>query len=750
MCVEMSGGRRITACLLAIVMLWAGLGCAAQTRENKKAAKTPGAARPELVLNLGHSDLLRAFTFSPDGATLASGSGDGTIKLWGVQSGDLLRTLSAHAGWVTALAMSPDGSTVASGSTDVTTKLWDVSTGTLLHTWPSQDGNVEALAIAPDGQTIACAGSFRITLWDVPTRKEIRRLHGHDYGASALAFSPDGKVLASGGEKRVGNSHEGELKLWHVQSGTLQQTLTGFDSNGKHIAFSSDGGTLAFGAIEPVPPRGDGSDITINGVAQGRSNYIIQLWDVKTAQVRQTLRGSEFSIYSLALSADGKTLVSGDMYNMVRIWDTTGAQRHAMRVGSQINPVAISPDGETVASIGQQRNDIRLSSARTGEALRVLPGRSGGVGQIVFSADGRALAHSHSTGARDSTVRVWDIRTARLMQTREVTGYVSALCFAPDRKSLMAGIGQYDGSEKPGHQVWWGNISSGVLQRWVSLPQAVLSFSPDGKTVAAGDWRAPIQLWDVSGPSGSEAKLLPLKVERGRGTRAYAVFTPDGGKVAIGGWDSAVRIWNVKTGKLAATIQDPKNTANAVEVVAFAPRSGRWATAYSWGPISLRESLQPQVTRTFGYSSVNFLAFSPDGTTLVVGNLRDNGVTLWNVASGRSERTIKDLGGTVRAVAHTPAGLVMAVSGEDGTITLWSGATGRRLVTLLILPGNQSQSSTEWIAYTPDGYYDASPGAEKFIRWRAGNEIHPAAQYRSAFHRPGLLRKALSGKNAGM
>lgn len=739
---------RMAACpiasLMTVVMLLAAGDCAAQIRDKKHPAAHPGPTRPELILNLGHGDLLRDFAFSPDGGTLASGSGDGTIKVWDVQSGSLLRTLSGHAGWVTAVAISPDGSTLVSGSTDVTTKLWDLATGRLLHTWSSGNGNVEAVAFSPDGQTVACAGSFTITLWDVPTRKQKRRLAGHDYGLSALAFSPDGRILVSGGERRADHSSAGELKFWDVQTGTLQRTVPNFDRNGIRIAFSPDGRTLAFGATERVPPRGDGTDATAEGVAQGRSNYVIHLWDVTAKQVRQTLRGAEFSIYSLAFSADGGTLVSGDMYNMVRVWDTaTGAQRHALRVGSQINPVAISPDGKTVASTGQGRGDIRLSDAETGGPLHLLPGRRGGVGQIAISPDGRTLAHSHAIGARDGTVRLWDMRTARLTQTRAVPGYVSMLFFGVNHKTLAAGIRRY-GDEKPVHQIWWWSLPSGALHRRVSQPQPVLSFAPDGRTVATGAWSGPVQLWNVFVPSGSQAKPLALKVKPGVGTSGYAVFTPDGAKVAIGGWDSAVRVWDVKSGRLAATIQDPINTANSVETVAFAPRSGRWAAGYSWGPVNLRESLQPPIKRVLGYSDPNFLAFSRDGATLIVGDRTNTAVTLWSAASGRRQRTIQGLGGPVRAVTHTPAGLVLAVLGQDGAITLWSAATGRGLVTLWILPGRQGQSSTEWIAYTPAGYYDASPGAEEFIRWRVGNKMHAAAQYRSAFHRPALLQKALS------
>ena len=94
-----------------------------------------GELRVELLRTLrGHSDAVNSVSFSPDGRILASGSSDRSVKLWDVESGEVIHLLRGHYNWVNSVSFSPDGTKVASGSWDKTVKLWDVTSGECLQT----------------------------------------------------------------------------------------------------------------------------------------------------------------------------------------------------------------------------------------------------------------------------------------------------------------------------------------------------------------------------------------------------------------------------------------------------------------------------------------------------------------------------------------------------------------------------------------------------------------------------------------
>ena len=150
-----------------------------------------------------------AVAYSPDGKTLASsGSSDGTIQLWYVDSGDLVQTLKGHTDAVTALAFAPDGKTLVSGSNDDTLRVWESLTGTLQRVLAGHGNDVKAVCFSRDGKRIASGSKdATVRLWDAKIGRFLPTLRGHYWGVETVVFAPDGNTVASGDET-------GTIQLW--------------------------------------------------------------------------------------------------------------------------------------------------------------------------------------------------------------------------------------------------------------------------------------------------------------------------------------------------------------------------------------------------------------------------------------------------------------------------------------------------------------------------------------------------------
>jgi WD40 repeat protein len=261
----------------------------------------------------GHSGEVYSVAISLDGKTLASGSFDRTIKIWNLVTGEKIRTLSGHSEAVQSVAISPNGRTLASGSLDHTVKIWNLATGELIRTLSGHSEAVQSVAISSDGRILASGGGEfttnnkdnTIKIWNLATGELIRTLAGHSYFVTSVAISPDGRTLAS-------SSFDSTIKIWNLATGEQIQYLNNYEVF-YSIAFSPDGKTLAGGT------HNGGWDYNRDG-----KGNIIKIWNLATGEKIRTLSGHPSAVRSVAISVDGRTLVSGGSDNTINIWRVSG------------------------------------------------------------------------------------------------------------------------------------------------------------------------------------------------------------------------------------------------------------------------------------------------------------------------------------------------------------------------------------------------------------------------------------------
>ena len=387
----------------------------------------------------------------------------------------------------------------------------------------------------------------------------------------------------------------------------------------------------------------------------------------------QILIGHTSSVRAVAVSADGRTAVSGGTDGTVRVWDLAGTAAPRVLTGhdGELRGVAVSADGRTAVSGGTD-GTVRVWDLAGTAAPRVLTGHDGELRGVAVSADGRTAV----SGGFDGTVRVWDLAgtAAPRVLTGHTSWWVSAVAVSADGRTAVSGS-TYEHTVL----VWdlAGTAAPRVLTGHTSGVSAV-AVSADGRTAVSGGADGTVLVWDLAGTAAPR-----VLTGHTSGVSAVAV-SPDGRTAVSGGADGTVRMWDLAGTAAPRVLTGHYVGAYGVSAVAVSA-DGRTAvsgdgdgTVRVW---DLAGTAAPGVLtgHTWGVQGV---AVSADGRTAVTGG-RDGTVRVWDLAGTPAPRVLTGHDGWVNAVAVSADGRT-AVSGDGGgTVRVWdlAGTAAPRVLT---------------------------------------------------------------------
>ncbi len=313
----------------------------------------------------GHSHLVRALRFSPDGSTLAAAGGkpavEGELVLWDAETFEHKQTIAGHDDCIYDIEYSPDGQTIATCSYDRAIKLWDAKSGEETKTLLDHVDAVYAIAFSPDGARIAsAAGDRTIKIWDAASGERIFTLSEPLDAQYSVAFHPDGSRLAAAGADKI-------IRVWQLReaSGKLVESKFSHDGAVLDLLYSQSGETL-FSTAE---------------------DKLVKAWSADDFQEQQVWGPQPDWVFSLASDSSASLLAMGCYDGTLRLYDIQSGDLLAWLDQA---PKTIEPRKQTKTAQAPSKPNQQIDE---GDKFRVRVVKGNGAYlSSLSSIDKRALA----------------------------------------------------------------------------------------------------------------------------------------------------------------------------------------------------------------------------------------------------------------------------------------------------------------------------------------------------------------------
>lgn len=490
-------------------------------------------------------------------------------------------------------------------------------------------------------------------------------------------------------------------------------------------------GELYSGSLSP-----DGSILAVGGYTapEGTNDHRILLISLPEGKLVHRLKGNTLPVQDLAFSPDGRWLASGGTDGVLRLRETTSWTPVAALAEhrSRIDCLAWQPDSSQLVT-GSWDQTFRIWRISDGTSIPVVAHAGRKVYCVAWNPDGKSFA----TGGGDNWIKVWDPTGRLIANLVGAPEFPETVCFSPDGAKLVYGYGGRQVNPLAAAIVRLSDRA--ILAQYYGHLDIVKcsTFSPDGKYVFIGDSDDQICVWEAD--TGRLIRRL-----RSEGAPIYATgFSPDARTIAFG-------YSHVPGSSLHGT--NPLHRSFSLEMLQFGalPDVTYVRAQQRWGNLSITRPNHRTATVTqFGGLVSNY--YDPNITirsrTLLPGNRAalgcDQNVIIFDALTGRSIYRLPGHLDAVWAVTPSPDQKHLLTGSDDETLQIWNLERYEHTLSLFF-------AGDDWVAWTPQGYYAASPGGENYVGWHVQRgfdqmaDYYPASRFRARFYRPELIRRVLA------
>lgn len=284
----------------------------------------------------GHTELVRSLDFSADGALLASGSFDKSVRIWDVQTGKSLRQLTGHGKGVSKVGFVPHTQILASASSDRHIRLWDVPTGQCRSVLGPHGGfflgGGGSLALSPDGEYVLSTGSRTFRVWSVTTGHvvaECRHSESLAEGCVSVCYSPDGVAVYS--------ASKGHIKAWSTESWQDLGEIAYSQRGNQDLKASPQGGLIAAITWNPL-----------------------DVWDVRSRKLQTQIDIENTVSLDAVFASRGQQILVAAGIGGVGAWHTqTGKKEWSHKTEDVAASIAVSRNEDLVA-VGYGNGEIKV------------------------------------------------------------------------------------------------------------------------------------------------------------------------------------------------------------------------------------------------------------------------------------------------------------------------------------------------------------------------------------------------------